>query len=149
MFKLGDYIKLKNSNIIGKIIDKNSKYYKISLLKNSTVIYITEDKIEKYKYIENDKKENITIHYTVSPQNDETDIMLRHQTKFEALENLDRFIFSSIASHQKRIRIIHGRNGGILRNAVHEYLKNSPYVESYHIADAKEGSVGVTIAYLK
>lgn len=148
MFNIGDYVKLKNSTITGKIINKNDKCYKIQLLNNSTVIYVSDDKIEEYNYEK--IKPSIKINYSLCENNnDNTDIMLRHQTKLEALENLDRFIFSSIAAHQKRIRIIHGRNGGILREAVHDYLKKSPYVESFHIADNKEGSVGVTVAYLK
>ena len=75
--------------------------------------------------------------------------MIRHQTVIEAIENVDRFISSAIINKEKRIRIIHGRHGGILRDAVHEYLKNSPYVDTYKLADEYEGSIGVTIVYLK
>ena len=49
----------------------------------------------------------------------------------------------------KNIKIIHGRNGGVLRKAVHEYLKHNKNVESYRLGNYYEGSYGVTIIKLK
>lgn len=149
MFNIGEYVKLKNSNITGIILSKKGNDYKIRVENRSTVINIDEEKIEKLYNKNNTRKTGVKISYSLNNKKQDESIMLRHQTKQEALENLDRFIFSSIANNIKRVKIIHGRNGGILRNAVHEYLKESSYIESFHIADSIEGSIGVTIAYLK
>ena len=86
---------------------------------------------------------------TNTPKKIEPEIMLRHLTKLEALENLDRFIDKALASGLVRVKIIHGKNGGIIRNAVHEYLDNHPYISSYNFGDYHEGGFGVTIAYIK
>ena len=77
------------------------------------------------------------------------EIMLRHMTKDEAILALDRYIDQALVQKLGRIKIIHGRHGEVLKKAVHEYLANSPYVESFDLASYGEGDVGVTIAILK
>ena len=75
--------------------------------------------------------------------------MLRHQTVEEALDNLDKFIDNAICNNVKIVKIIHGKQGGKLRHAVHDYLENSPYVKEHRLGGYYEGSYGVTIAFLK
>lgn len=75
--------------------------------------------------------------------------MIRHQTVDEALSNLDKFIDNAICNNVKIVKIIHGKNGGILRREVHKYLENSPYVKGHRLGGYYEGSYGVTIAFLR
>lgn len=75
--------------------------------------------------------------------------MIRHQTVDEALENLEKFIDNAICNNVKIVKIIHGKNGGILRREVHKFLDNSPYVKEHRLGGYYEGSYGVTIAFLK
>lgn len=49
----------------------------------------------------------------------------------------------------KRVRIIHGKGIGTLRETVHSLLKKDPRVESFHLAGRGEGSWGATVAYLQ
>ena len=60
------------------------------------------------------------------------------QTKYKAIKN-----------NVKDIKIIHGKNGGILRKAVHDYLKHNKHVETFRLGNYYEGSYGVTIIKLK
>ena len=76
------------------------------------------------------------------------EIMLRHKLKEEAILELDKYIDSAVVAKLGRVKIIHGKHGGILRNAVHEYLSSHPFVKEYHIADYSEGGLGVTVAIL-
>ncbi|MEM8867210.1 MAG: Smr/MutS family protein [Verrucomicrobiota bacterium] len=48
-----------------------------------------------------------------------------------------------------RIRIIHGKGIGTLRETVHSLLKRDLRVRDFHLADQTEGSWGATIAYLE
>ncbi|MEM1223410.1 MAG: Smr/MutS family protein [Verrucomicrobiota bacterium] len=48
----------------------------------------------------------------------------------------------------KRVRIIHGKGIGTLRETVHALLKRNPKVREYHLADQSEGGWGATICYL-
>lgn len=153
MFNINDTVQIKSTNIYGnisKIIkNRNGNIYYITL-PNNTKLKIREDKIEKIKNKENVTNSNIKISYNLL--NDScfnTELMIRHQNKLEALENLDRFISNAITHKEKRVKIIHGRHGGILRNAVHDYLRNCNYVDSFKLADEYNGSIGVTIVNLK
>lgn len=85
---------------------------------------------------------------TITSSNIENEIMLRHKLKDEAISDLDKYIDQAIVAKLGRVRIIHGRHGGVLREAVHEYLKNHPYVKEYYLAGYSEGGIGVTIAIL-
>ena len=75
--------------------------------------------------------------------------MVRHQTVEEALFNVDSFIEEALYRNVKVVKIIHGKHGGILRNAVHKYLKENQNVNSYRLGNYFEGSYGVTIVSLK
>lgn len=48
-----------------------------------------------------------------------------------------------------RLRIIHGKGIGTLRETVHSLLKRDSSVEQFHLADQAEGSWGATIVWLK
>jgi len=85
---------------------------------------------------------------SISSDNVPNEIMLRHKLKDEAIAELDKYIDQAVVAKLGRVRIIHGRHGGVLRQAVHEYLKTHPYVKEYYIAGYGEGGIGVTIALL-
>lgn len=139
------YCTLKNSKLIWKI-DKieNNKVY---LSMNNKKICTTLDNISISEEYTPDIKKEINIH--LKDTDTYSEIMLRHLTKLDAMEELDKFIDKAIASGLARVKIIHGKNGGVIRKAVHEYLDNHPYIESYNYGDYHEGGFGVTIAYIK
>lgn len=159
MLKLGDYVKIKNNNMNGNIIrimkKDNILEYLIKLDNNILVTYNEENltKIDsslknKNRYMKYEGNKNISINLNTD-KNFSPEIMLRHQTLEEALNNLEYFIDKAMANNVKEIRIIHGRSGGILRKGVHEFLKNNPYIADYRLGYYYEGSYGVTVARLK
>lgn len=48
-----------------------------------------------------------------------------------------------------RIRIIHGKGIGTLRETVHALLRKDPRVSKFQLADQSEGGWGATIAWLR
>jgi len=140
-----NYCTLKNSKLIWKIEkEDNNKVYlsmnnkkMITDLSNITII-------NNYSPDKNNKVSIITSDTEVS-----SEIMLRHMTKLDAMKELDKFIDSAITNGLARVKIIHGKHGGIIRNAVHKYLDNNSYISSYNFGDYHEGGFGVTIAYIK
>lgn len=77
------------------------------------------------------------------------EIDLRGQTADEAVMNVDRFLSSSMLSGVGQFTIIHGKGTGVLRSAIQQYLKKSPYVKSFRLGTFGEGESGVTIVELK
>ena len=93
-------------------------------------------------------KKTSSVKISVNEESTPSEIMLRHMTKDEAIFELDKFIDKAITSKVGRVRIIHGRHGGVLRKAVHEYLSSHPFVKEYYLASFGEGDIGVTIALI-
>ena len=162
MFNINDIVQIIDTNIHGKIIKiygtKNKNYAIIEC--NNKIVKISQEKIKKIenfkiadnnKYLNNSNRHNTnSINFCLNQDNNFIpEIMLRHQTAEIAIFNLDKFIDEAICRNIKVVKIIHGKHGGILRNAVHDYLKNSKNVIEFHLGNYYEGQYGVTIATLK
>ena len=84
-----------------------------------------------------------------SVRNIPNEIDLRGLTVDEALAELEAFLDSAQLSTWEEIRIVHGKGTGALRQAVHGYLKRSPFVTSFRLGNWGEGDTGVTIVKLR
>ena len=145
MFTIGDYVKIIDTNINGEIV--NIQDEKITIVSNNKNVKTTIDKIQKLEK-KITKKPQVTVSVqTFSKPQDE--IMIRHQTVDEAIENVEKFIDNAICNNVKIVKIIHGKKGGILRKEVHKYLENNPNVKEHRLGGYYEGSYGVTIVFLK
>lgn len=72
-------------------------------------------------------------------------IDLHGLTSEEAIAALDTFLNNAILAGVDEARVIHGRSGGRLKNAVHARLKNLPAIRGYRLDPANRG---VTIVAL-
>ena len=66
----------------------------------------------------------------------------------DAIPEVERFINDGYLLGIRNLKIIHGKGEGILKNAVHDYLRDHPLVKRYRLADEREGSSGVTLVEL-
>ena len=151
-FKIGDNVKITDTNIYGIItgIQYKNNESVCNLFTNEKKIKISSDKLEKE--VTNTKKDNKkrpNFNYYNTSHNFIPEIMIRHQTLDIAMYNVENFITEALINKVYEIKIIHGRNGGILRRAVHEFLKHNKNVESFRLGSYYEGSYGVTFIKLK
>ncbi|MCI9402433.1 MAG: endonuclease MutS2 [Oscillospiraceae bacterium] len=77
------------------------------------------------------------------------EVDLRGMTGAEAILELDRFLDNAVMGKLSEVRIIHGKGTGVVRNAVREHLKRSPYVKTFRPGKYGEGEDGVTVAQLR
>lgn len=148
MYQIGDQVTIKNTHLQGVIISKRKKGYVVLI--NQIPTNIKEEDIAGITSSTPSSLHQTTVSYSLLDHEAfEPEIMLRHQTVSEALANLEKFIDTAICTNNKRIRIIHGKHGGVLRQAVHQYLSTCPLIKEYYLAQSYEGSYGVTIAILK
>lgn len=61
------------------------------------------------------------------------------------LDGIDR----AVAANRPRLRIIHGKGGGVLRERVQARLASEPRVSSFRSGQWHEGGSGVTVAELR
>lgn len=146
MFNLYDYVKINGTNIEGYIVSIQNE--KITIMSNEKYVTTNIKNITKTEKKTQDNASNNKVNLVLE-SSPEYEIMLRHQTVDEAMQNLDKFIDNAVCNNIKIVKIIHGKRGGILRHEVKKYLENSPYVKEFRLGGYYEGSYGVTIAFLK
>jgi len=73
---------------------------------------------------------------------------LRGARAEEALAELDRYLNNAAVAGYDRVRVVHGKGTGALRNAVREALATHPLVREQAPAAANEGGDGATIVTL-
>ena len=70
---------------------------------------------------------------------------LHGEDRVTALIKVDEFINDSIKLKHKNILVIHGKGSGVLKNAIHDYLKKDKRVIDYSL----DINTGQTIISLK
>jgi len=78
----------------------------------------------------------------MKPLDEELD--LHSLTVDEAIPKLDRFLNVAFQAGLYRVRIVHGKGTGVLRQEVRRYLSGHPLVKSYGPADRYHGGAGAT-----
>lgn len=89
-----------------------------------------------------------SIQYT-KPEIPPIELHLRRMFVTDALEKLHIYLEDASLAGLNRVRIIHGKGTGVLKEAVIKALIDSPLVSEIHMADPSEGGGGVTVAKLK
>lgn len=144
--KINDKIKLKNTNLKGYLIEITDKTVILNI--NNKKITTNIDNIELCN-------ENTTNSYSNRVHNSlnlanyinnfNTELMLRHKTKDESMFELENFLIEAYSLNIPRVKIVHGKQGGILRQAVHDYLRHCKYIKSFSLGNYYEGQYGVTV----
>jgi DNA mismatch repair protein MutS2 len=72
-------------------------------------------------------------------------IEVRGQTLDEALPKVEKFLDDGFRAGVPRLRVVHGKGTGKMRQAVRELLTRHPLVKSFDFAAPQEGGEGVTV----
>lgn len=67
----------------------------------------------------------------------------------EGLDITDKYLDDAYLAGLLKVRILHGKGTGALRNAVHQILNENPHVGDYEFAPPSEGGEGVTVVKFK
>lgn len=63
----------------------------------------------------------------------------------EACAELDKYLDDALLAHLPKVRIIHGRGTGALRNGIHAYLRRQKSVRHFHLAEFDDGGDAITV----
>jgi DNA mismatch repair protein MutS2 len=72
-------------------------------------------------------------------------IEVRGQTLDEALPRIEKFLDDAFRAGVPRLRVVHGKGTGKMRQAVRALLAKHPLVKEYNVAAPAEGGEGVTV----
>ncbi len=76
------------------------------------------------------------------------EVRLRHLTVDEAMPRLEQYLYDAFMAGQPRVRVIHGKGTGTLRQVIRRELVRHPLVKSFRPGGYGEGGEGVTIVEL-
>ena len=74
---------------------------------------------------------------------------IRGKKPEEAELEVIRFLDEAYASNNSKVEILHGKGTGVLKEMVHNILKDQHYVNNFYFAQVEFGGEGITIVELK
>ena len=150
--EVGDSVKIKGLSTVGKIESMDGK--------NATVIFggmrtkMPASRLE-YADMAEAKKEDVAPVFNVSRETRETidnrklnfhqDLDVRGMRGDEALNAVMYFIDDACLVGMSRVRILHGKGNGILRQLIRQYLATVPSVTSFRDEHVQFGGAGITV----
>ena len=75
--------------------------------------------------------------------------MLIGSTVDDAVDRAEKFLDQALLADERRLRVVHGRGTGRLREALRAFFADHPLVARVGSADEKEGGDAATIVELK
>lgn len=66
----------------------------------------------------------------------------------DALDELSTFLDDALLADKKEVRVVHGRGTGVLRGAIHKFLRGARGVADFELAALNEGGEGATVVRL-
>lgn len=144
-FSLNEQVLITTLNRVATIIQVNKNNYVVE--SDGKKINVKKEQLSKYTAIAPVKtKKTIKHKTTTQPKKDsQLEINLIGLRRDEALIQLDHFVSHALLNDLNTVRVIHGDGQGILRKAVHEYLKKNKHVKHFELASFYEGGTGATI----
>ena len=150
--EVGDSVKIKGLSTVGKIESMDGR--------NATVIFggmRTKMPASRLEYVDmaEAKKEDVAPVFNVSRETRETidnrklnfhqDLDVRGMRGDEALNAVMYFIDDACLVGMSRVRILHGKGNGILRQLIRQYLATVPSVTSFRDEHVQFGGAGITV----
>ncbi len=73
------------------------------------------------------------------------EIHLLGRNASEAVEELEKYLDDAVLAGMAEVRVVHGRGSGVLRTAIHRWLKGQRAVREFELAPQSEGGEGATV----
>lgn len=149
----GDSVRIKGTTSVGKIESIDGKM--------ASVIFgdmRTKMRVDRLEHADAPAKEEPKAYTSISRQTRETiddrklnfkqDLDLRGMRGEEAINAVTYFIDDAILVGMNRVRILHGKGNGILRQLIREYLATIPNVVGFRDEHIQFGGSGITVVDL-
>lgn len=147
--RLDDYVKILDSTMTGRVIRIRNQQITLLTAEGLTI----QTKKTKCQRIHPPKKKVSSSRLAKGDPTILSSIKMEHNViglhVDEALESVSKYLDEARLRHMKTVRIIHGSGTGALRTAIHQYLNQQSFVESYRLGNGNEGGVGATVVTLK
>ena len=151
--KCGDKVYIVNIDKEGILLETPDKSGSVlvqaGILKTRTKISNLQLIEEKPQIISGKQKKNASEFHAKVNRDFRDEIDLRGMLGDEGWQAVDKYLDEAVIANFSRVRLIHGKGTGALKNALWQHLKHDRRVKSFRIAAYGEGDGGVTVVELK
>ncbi|MBB6043144.1 endonuclease MutS2 [Borreliella yangtzensis] len=145
-FKIGDRVRIVNSNAKGRIVGMSKK--KIIVNVGTFNVSVSSSEISLEKVIEHKKEGGKNFSFSIDYNKEillSFTVDIRGMRVVDALDFLNKKIDNIILNDINKFEIIHGKGEGHLMREVHKLLKELKFVKKYYFAHPSDGGAGKTI----
>ena len=142
---VGDHVKLQEGAEVGKILEVRKRKAVVSFGGLTTIVAL--DRLEKVKAESKSTPRFVadTAQKISEKAAFNSTLDMRGKSKEEAMAELENFLDKALMYGLLRVRVIHGRGTGALRQMVHFLLKSNAMVKSFQPESIELGGDGVTV----
>jgi len=147
----GDKVRLKDRDAIGEVMDVNDKSLLVAF--GNMITTIEKDQLEQISEEEYHQEQRQTgsgvseqsFNLSRRTMDFHPELDVRGKRGDEALQMVREFIDEAIMVNAGRVRILHGKGNGILRELVRNYLNSVDVVSHYRDEHVEYGGAGITV----
>ena len=151
--KKGDKVYIVNIDKEGVLLETPDKSGSVmvqaGILKTRTKISNLQLIVEKPQVISGKKSKPASDFHAKVNRDFRDEIDLRGLLGDEAWLAVDKYLDEAVLANFGRVRLIHGKGTGALKNALWQHLKTDRRIESFRLGKYGEGDGGVTVVELK
>lgn len=151
--KAGHFVKMKGQESIGKVTEIKGKQATVIFgnvtmrTKTASLIPATSGEVRMWQANQHFGKSYSGVIHQLSDKmaGFKMSIDIRGKKAEEASVFIARYIDQALLLNVKEVRILHGKGDGILRNLLHEQLRDIPEVANFEDESLERGGHGVTV----
>lgn len=140
---VGDFVKIKNSNASGKIVEIDNDKKKAVVIVGTIRMLVKLNDLIASKEIP--LKENREIHDYIKVPNVGYRLDIRGKRADEAEFEIIKFVDEAYRAGLDRAEILHGKGTGALKKLVKDILSSHKGIKNYYFAPIEQGGDGITI----
>ena len=148
-YELGEQVQVLSLNKTGKVMRKSGDDYVILVGKVNLQVHAKQLAKTRQLSQKSTNKNHVSIQANRPLRSVPMELNLIGLRVSEAMPLLDKYLDDARQVRLTSVRIIHGSGTGALRLAVHQFLDQASFIESYRLGGAGEGGVGATVVQFK
>ena len=145
---VGDTVFIRGLNLRGSVTDLSPQTSDAEVAIGNVRISVALHRLARVEPDADDQQPDERVHYDLGPAIEKVELDLRGLRVDEALMRLEDYLDSAVRDGVEKVRIIHGRGTGALREAVRDHLQRHPSVNSYGPEPRERGGNGATYVEL-
>ncbi len=144
--KIGDHVKMQGKTVAGEVVKINNKKATVAFENIYSTVPISElVKVERPAR----ELKNAPIDISSKAAAFSTTIDIRGERGNDALLKTEKYIDDALLLGFDKLRILHGKGDGILKNLLWQLFRKHPHIANYESEKEEYGGSGVTVVHLK